>query len=358
MNSFKDIFLIVIMWSTVSMQGFIFGMNKDVAATMALSYIAASYKKIAENVAAGGIGLAGLTFGLWLDKKIEHIIDESIKKDIELREWVNQQLNNAKILGVDKVSQVIDGRISELLRQEYMPKYEFFCTSKSKILVLQNIQDFFEFKQDKKYAVFNALVYEICIKKINELEQQETSQTDEWIDKARDKYIRQYGVSIEQLNNMAFAMLSEKINVITTEIDTLFEKITTVTVEMDIVGNDLDEDALQDNIEFLALVSILGHLEYKKKYKIKENYKGYSLDPFFEEGEYGKHLEVMKKALAAKKIVQQKWLTERNREQQAYVIAPEENKKILEKKYGLTLQKQSIFSRMRSWWNSWWYGNK
>ena len=296
--------------------------STDTMVTMALPYVVASYKKTAEDVVAGGIGIAGLTFGLWLDKKIAHIIDESTNKDNEFVERVNQELTDTQNLNdeIDKISQAIDEKISQLLEKEYMPNFEFFCTTKSKIFVLQNIQDFFEFKQDEKYKLFNSLIYEICIKKINELEKQEMSKTEEWIDAARDTYIKKYEVSVGQLNDMTLATLSKKINII--------------TIEMDALENDLGETAGTSNINFLALVSILGHLEYKKRYKLKEKNQEYSLDQFFKQEEYGKHLKVMEKALQAKKIAQQKWLAERNKEQ------------------------QSIFSRIRSAWNSFWYGNQ
>lgn len=311
--------------------------SAEVMATMGLPYIAAYYKEIAEKTAAAGIGLAGLTFGLWLDKKVEELIDKSTQEDVRLIKEVRERLRIEaaeelqSLKGeMNKVSQAIDERITQLLNEEFIPQFELFCTIKSKIFVLQNIEDFFEFNDDEQHKFFNSLVYEVCIKKINELEvayAKEMQKVDKEekgdflhveiaIDNARSDYIAKYGILVEQLKGMTIELIDEITDAIIQEMDRLRK-------------DKIEKNAPQNNINSLALISILGHLEYVKRHKLKEVGGEHGLVKIVEKSE--PHMETMRKAIAAKEAMQQK----------------------------LRAQFQpSLFSKIRAYFASLWYGNK
>jgi len=280
--------------------------SAEVMATMGLPYLVAYYKEITEKTAAGGIGVAALTFGLWLDKKVEELIDKSMREDARLIKGLDKLQED-----IDVMSGGIEERISQLLNQEYAPKFELFCTNKSKIFVLQNIEDFFEFSQDPKYKIFNSLIYEICIKKINELEKQTVSGVEKDIDIARDHYIAMYGILIEQLKRMPLELINERIDAIENEVDRL--------------GKDYNEETVErSNINALALISILGYLEYVRKHKLKEIGDEHGLVKIVEESE--PHEKIIEKVLLEDRKMQR------------------------------TPQTISFFSRLRAAFNSWWYG--
>lgn len=136
--------------------------------------------------------------------------------------------------GVDKIKNTfiirselgntIDESIDVIINQTITIKnkqYPLFPTTNSKIFVLKNIQDFFNFK----YPDLNQFVYEECIKKINNLQKNlefkvieekgylwgETFTVEKYvdtdpefqaIDDARDKYMIEYDLSSQKLKYM------------------------------------------------------------------------------------------------------------------------------------------------------------
>jgi len=280
---------------------------------------------------------------------------------------------------VSEFPEKIEGRINAIINQQYKGEqeqsFEIFSTPKSKIFVLQNMQDIFEFKKGNEFKNFNLVVYEICTKKINELERMEISVDDALIDKAQDDYKKQFGISTSTLKNISSAEVDKKIDEVKEAMNVLVKGLVDNKVKID-----RNVDAY-----FRALVSILTHLYYKQSEKQKmfigqellvkgalfERKKGYveQMKKDFAEGErvitpatvtkesreetltalqekYPQlKLERAKARAAEKGIIPLKWTPE----ELAQRAATQEKSRA---------QQPSLFSRVRSAWNSWWYGSK
>ncbi len=104
-------------------------------------------------------------------------------------------------------------RIADLLEQTLNvdnTKVFIFPTIKSKIFVLQNIEDFLSLPKEKLLLTF---VYEECIKQIRDLENKlerkvdeegnvsfiDKNQNSQLIDKVRNKYMQEYGITNEKI---------------------------------------------------------------------------------------------------------------------------------------------------------------
>jgi hypothetical protein len=163
----------------------------------------------------------------------------------------------------------IEDRIDELLDQKFEDNGKsipIFPTPESKIFVLQNIEDFFEFKKGPDYINLNQFVHEACMKKINQIKlvekdmDEETKKFAQEIDTARKKYMNQYGISVATLKNMSSAAIEAKIQDVQKAINSLV---------LDVAKTDTAFDK-EKNEQFLALMSILVHLFYKQSQKRRQ----------------------------------------------------------------------------------------
>jgi hypothetical protein len=168
----------------------------------------------------------------------------------------------------------IDERINALLEQTFSiedkrtnktSSIEIFPTPKSKIFVLQNIEDFFTF--DPKYKVLNQFVHEACMKKIKSLEEtlKDSSLTDQEVDKARDKYMKEFGISVKTLQKMSSQKLLSKIEAVENSINSIMN-------EMHAANNFKERGN-----DFSALLSILVHLFYKQSTSKSAMFEGKEL---------------------------------------------------------------------------------
>lgn len=326
--------------------------------------------------AAGFVGTAVMiSFGVWLGKKITEIIDKDNEEEEQLRleaarivkKYQDIKSNESEatldddILAdisikeeIDKFSQKIEHKINNLIDLWWMGgekiniSIEIFPTTKSKIFALQNIQDFFHFPGGA-FKKLDSLIYEVCIKKINELEQTLLREKDDLgkiilvdkdhenrlIDEARDAYMRKHNITAKTLSKITDNELQQKIR------------------DIEEVCNELQQqnnNTMENDINLKALITILGYLKYKRQEEIHEK--------FFEENM--NNLLLPEEILLNKQRAQQKWLKERDEDQQALIVSPEEHKKAIEEKYNVKLQpivkqKQSILSKIQAALRAWWY---
>lgn len=228
----------------------------------------------------------------------------------------------------------IEERIDALINQQYIntenESFDIFSTPRSKIFVLQNIQDFFELQKGDELKNFNLTVYEVCTKKINELEKMVTSENDILIDTAHSNYMKEFGISASTLKSMTSAQLDKKISQVKESMNQLVENLVNKKKPIN-----RDTDA-----QMRALWSIFVHLYYKQSQK-REMFVGEGLTQ-----EWRKPVDVQIEpnltgiTLATPKAAAAQALQKR-----------QEKHKVWE-------AQQSIFSKMRSAWNSWWYGSK
>jgi len=228
----------------------------------------------------------------------------------------------------------IEERIDALINQQYTntenESFDIFSTPRSKIFVLQNIEDFFELQKGDEFKNFNLTVYEVCTKKINELEKVATSENDRLIDTAHSNYMKEFGISTSTLKNMTSAQLDKKISQVKESMNQLVEDLVN---KKKLINRDTDA-------QMRALWSIFVHLYYKQSQK-REMFVGEGLTQ-----EWRKPVDVQIEpnltgiTLATPKTAAAQALQKR-----------QEKHKVWE-------AQQSIFSKMRSAWNSWWYGSK
>jgi hypothetical protein len=278
------------------------------------------------------------------------------------------------------LSEELNQRINAIVNQTYQVSdktFDLFPTKKSKIFVLQNIEDFFEFQSGNDYKKLNQFVYEAAIKKIGELERNEQQEGDfqKKIDEYREYYMARNDISPQTLQKMTQNKLENTIGKIESDMKSLIKD--NVTSDKD--GSRVLKRNDEFNPRFNALLSILAHLMYKQSTK-KET--------MFTEKELTSKANIAKnkeeKLEQLKKDLQNIQKVNSTREEGDV----NEAKQNYEQKYGklLTLQaakqkmiddaairgelpikttadteqaaSQSIFSKMRSAWNSWWYGRK
>jgi len=171
----------------------------------------------------------------------------------------------------------IEDRINALINQKYTNEggesFEIFSTPQLKIFVLKNIQDFFEFQKGLEFKVFNLIVYDVCVKKIRQLQTEfdgMDKKTDAYrkmieIDKFRDEYmaepskerVKGLGISVSTLQKMSPSELNKKIE----DVNAAFYKFLKRLYE-----NKQPIDGTAD-AEFRALWSIFVHLSYKQSQK-------------------------------------------------------------------------------------------
>lgn len=190
----------------------------------------------------------------------------------------NATLYEKDKLLASKFPETIKERIEALIALKYQGEneksFEIFSTPKSKIFVLQNIQDFFDFQQGEEFKNFNLLVYEICTAEINKLERywfnlgkavEDKSATEaekqlyeqyNAIDTAQDNYKKAEGISTSTLKDMSSAEVGTKIKNLDAAMTALLEDLKKkVTID-----RNTDD-------KFRALVSILAHLYFKQSKK-------------------------------------------------------------------------------------------
>ena len=151
---------------------------------------------------------------------------------------------------------------------------EIFPTPKSKIFVLQNIQDFFDFERSNTFKSFNSKVYEICTKKINELEKnlamvkdveshivpgvfEDKNKFNRSIDEARDDYMKQLNISVPIIAKMSSVEIEKKIN----EVREIMIEV--ATQEANNGSDRIKVNDISKNPKFRALISISTYLYYK-----------------------------------------------------------------------------------------------
>jgi len=239
----------------------------------------------------------------------------------------------------------IEDRIDAIINQQYINQenqesFEIFSTPKSKIFVLQNIQDFFEFQQGKEFENFNLTVYEICTKKINELERMNVSENDNLIDAARDNYRNQLGISASTLKNMSSAQVNQKIYEVQESVNQLARDLVDKRKE---INRNTDAD-------FRALVSILTHLYYKQSEKQKM-FIGEGLKEGWQRPA-GRQIVVKRPNVEGLTLVERAALMRslgRNPEAEQYTQEAFEQKQQEYQEAARQPAQQSLWSRVKSW---------
>lgn len=152
-------------------------------------------------------------------------VEKKYENDIKSKSYAMNLLNEHSLV-VQELKEEISDRIDAIINAKVVSNgnYYLFPTANSKIFVLNNIQDFFDFK----FPQLNAFVYEECVKKIHDLQQGLDKQIKEenvWIngkrfqgvekeyyvdkvpyfraiDDFRDTYLKEYGLSVSELKKM------------------------------------------------------------------------------------------------------------------------------------------------------------
>jgi len=209
---------------------------------------------------------AALMMAPWVLSDLNKKAAESVRIERKKIKWLREAFENEQRLYAKKIGSApvsafslafkvshklessIDKTLEALLNQKLsiMDKDLFlFPTIKSKIFVLQNIQDFFDLpSSDTLYGY----IYEECIKKINEYESRlqrerrkgefildennnkvldskgnpireedtfvfvDTDKNNRMLDEAREEYMKKYGITIEELkkNKKSMVWIKEK----------------------------------------------------------------------------------------------------------------------------------------------------
>jgi len=325
-------------------------------------------ERIKDTLKEGAVsGLALLSSSLDAIKLlIDGVVEQSKLKEQELRRKFEHYTDMPNLLKKN-LSQQVETRINDMIELSYtLPSrmhqvsVYLFPTLKSKIFVLQNIQDFFEFKPE--YTDLNANVYAICTKMARELEkkdaQLEQTNPDQFteskvIDKYRNDYMKQYNISVATLSGMSDEELDKKIKEVEKDIFVKIDK------------KDIDN-------EFRALLAILTHLYFKKSQKERPMFVGADAEQKLRESQaaYAKKMQGITASVVAHRAAQ-----EAHRAEQARGLGfqtdwttkyPGLQLQPLEQAQQKEAQRRAIFAAEQakkpaqpSLWSkitSWWYG--
>jgi len=252
--------------------------------------------------------------------------------------------------------EAIETRIDALINQEYIGEaasvdgkhksFPIFPTPKSKIFVLQNIEDFFELPQEEPFKNYNLTVYEKCVEKINELERKEPTNDDKRRDTVRDAYKQQRGISTATLKNMSPEDVDKKIKEVKDDLSKFVKDMLPESTTM----------KESPEAYFAALVSVLTHLYYKQSKQKPAMFVGKGLQEGWKKPELvGKETRIREKAANLKGIT-----TLYTGEAAAAVAKKPQDLKFKPQNIeSLPAKKQQSFvSQLYSAWASWWYGAK
>lgn len=313
--------------------------------------------------------VVGFPFYAWILQKIENAVIKDCKEYLDFRKVITEEeLKTAK----DEVLAGIDKQISNLINEKtpadegHQSDY-VFLTTKSKIFVLKNIQDFFDFEDSKiidtRYSQkeFNDLVYQSCIKKINELERQllardekgevkrnedgsniflDSNQLNRIIDIAREKYMQDFNISTTSLKIMTPQDLKNKMEEAAKLLEQLKNEIASIenTVENKLV--------IAKKLTLVsALTPIIYHLTFKSRQRKQAINMGDNANRVW-------YSDLKHKAayVAALRTLQQR--PDQNYTEQE--ISAQQQKIVFEPQQKLKSQtEQSIFSRVKSYFASW-----